>query len=531
MFNICIILVLFILIVYADVITTTEPEPNLSSSIPTNNIILPRPTLQQFQATILEKHEIKQGLKRNNGSIDIGITNNNNSIEMKSNINKSISNTSVNMNNNESPVIVKEERVIQTDNDIVVEQKTNFASFSSGAKVVSFSPNMKNTESVLMDNTDKYMMLPCDVKQWFVISLSEEVNVESVELTNLEHYSGWINEFQLLGSETFPTDSWVLLGTFKALKKHGSQQFELNNDIDHTLSPRYIKVNVLSHYGDEYYCTLSSISVYGKTTMELLRSAMIASSEEVNDLITIIEESQVEDNVMETITYKINNNNNDIDDSTALNEIANVEANSYVYCGNLSYPMCTNDANASICDNIPMNDKYIMNKIKHIDKTVVNNSINSTQENIGVESKKLPSPIVDKHKRTSIAESILNTLAMQNTDTIERGSNIFKSISDRLKQVEIYQHVTKEYVDQHVLSEIAELRNTLLLQQSALTNVESSTLKSAESVSEVTLMTEDMERLILKVEQLQITIRLGVLIMLLVTVLLLIIITIVACMK
>jgi len=40
--------------------------------------------------------------------------------------------------------------------------------------------------------------------------------LEEIELANLEHYSGGIKGFQVLGSERFPADEWAVLGEFQA---------------------------------------------------------------------------------------------------------------------------------------------------------------------------------------------------------------------------------------------------------------------------------------------------------------------------
>lgn len=50
-------------------------------------------------------------------------------------------------------------------------------------------------------------------------------------------------------------DEWKELGKFTAKEKGGEQRFELANPV----YARYLLFRFLTHYGNEFYCTLSQI--------------------------------------------------------------------------------------------------------------------------------------------------------------------------------------------------------------------------------------------------------------------------------
>ena len=75
-------------------------------------------------------------------------------------------------------------------------------------------------------------------------------------LSNFEKYSSTLKEFQVLVSSSYPVQSWVNLGTYIASPTEAVQTFHMTED-GHW--GRYLKLLFLSHYGDEFFCTLSQI--------------------------------------------------------------------------------------------------------------------------------------------------------------------------------------------------------------------------------------------------------------------------------
>ncbi|XP_062073187.1 SUN domain-containing protein 4 [Humulus lupulus] len=150
----------------------------------------------------------------------------------------------------------------------------NYASASKGAKVLAFNKEAKGASNILGKDKDKYLRNPCSAEDKYVdIELSEETLVDTIELANFEHYSSNLKDFELCGSLVYPSDEWVKLGNFTAANVKLAQRFVLQEP----KWVRYLKVNLLSHYGSEFYCTLSTIEVYGVDAVERMLEDLISA--------------------------------------------------------------------------------------------------------------------------------------------------------------------------------------------------------------------------------------------------------------
>ncbi|OMO77494.1 hypothetical protein COLO4_25135 [Corchorus olitorius] len=149
----------------------------------------------------------------------------------------------------------------------------NYASASKGAKVLVSNKEAKGASNILGRDKDKYLRNPCSAEEKFVvIELSEETLVDTIEIANFEHYSSNLKDFELLGSLVYPTDVWIKLGNFTASNVKLAQRFVLPEP----KWVRYLKLNLLSHYGSEFYCTLSVIEVYGVDAVERMLEDLIS---------------------------------------------------------------------------------------------------------------------------------------------------------------------------------------------------------------------------------------------------------------
>ncbi|VVA27539.1 PREDICTED: SUN domain-containing [Prunus dulcis] len=155
----------------------------------------------------------------------------------------------------------------------------NYASASKGAKVVAHNKEAKGASNILGKDHDKYLRNPCSVGGKFVIvELAEETLVDAVKIANFEHYSSNFKEFELSGSLSYPADAWSPLGNFVAANVKHAQTFKLTEP----KWVRYLKLDLLSHYGSEFYCTLSVLEVYGINAIErMLEDLIVASAESV----------------------------------------------------------------------------------------------------------------------------------------------------------------------------------------------------------------------------------------------------------
>nr|KYP43726.1 Uncharacterized protein slp1 [Cajanus cajan] len=148
----------------------------------------------------------------------------------------------------------------------------NYASASKGAKVLGSNKEAKGASNILSRDKDKYLRNPCSAEEKFVIiELSEETLVDTIEIANFEHHSSNLKAFELLGSLSFPTDVWVFLGNFTASNVRHAQRFVLQEP----KWVRYLKLNLQSHYGSEFYCTLSVFEVYGVDAVERMLEDLI----------------------------------------------------------------------------------------------------------------------------------------------------------------------------------------------------------------------------------------------------------------
>ncbi|XP_042504363.1 SUN domain-containing protein 4-like [Macadamia integrifolia] len=156
-------------------------------------------------------------------------------------------------------------------------EEYNYASSSKGAKVLTNNKEARGANNILGRDQDKYLRNPCSVEHKFVvIELAEETLVDAFKIANFEHYSSNFKDFELSGSLSFPTETWTPLGNFVAANVKHAQRFML-------LEPkwvRYLRLSLLSHYGSEFYCTLSLLEVYGVDAIERMLQDLIVVSEE-----------------------------------------------------------------------------------------------------------------------------------------------------------------------------------------------------------------------------------------------------------
>ncbi|KAI3985733.1 hypothetical protein MKX01_030647 [Papaver californicum] len=155
----------------------------------------------------------------------------------------------------------------------------NYASASKGAKVLGYNKEAKGASYILGKDKDKYLRNPCSAEVRFVvIELSEETLVDTIEIANFEHYSSNLKDFQVLGSLVYPTYKWLHLGNITAKNVKHAQRFIL----EEPKWVRYLKFNLLNHYGSGFYCTLSAVGVYGMDAVEQMVEDLISVHEEVN---------------------------------------------------------------------------------------------------------------------------------------------------------------------------------------------------------------------------------------------------------
>ncbi|KAL4565414.1 hypothetical protein LXL04_029508 [Taraxacum kok-saghyz] len=158
--------------------------------------------------------------------------------------------------------------------------KYNYAAASKGAKVVAHDKEAKGASNILGEDHDRYLRNPCSVPDKFVvIELAEETLIDAIMMANFEHYSSNFKKFELSGSLVFPAESWYNLGTFEAENVKHRQYFKLPEP----KWARYVMLRLITHYGSEFYCTLSVFQAFGVDAIEKMLEDLIMASPEPTD--------------------------------------------------------------------------------------------------------------------------------------------------------------------------------------------------------------------------------------------------------
>ncbi|XP_056248064.1 SUN domain-containing ossification factor-like isoform X1 [Seriola aureovittata] len=147
----------------------------------------------------------------------------------------------------------------------------NYASVECGAKILGANPEAKSTSAILKENMDLYMLNPCSNKIWFIIELCEPIQVKQLDIANFELFSSTPKDFLVSISDRYPTNKWLKLGTFHARDERTVQSFPLDEHLYAKyvkMFTKYIKVELVSHFGSEHFCPLSLIRVFGTSMVE-----------------------------------------------------------------------------------------------------------------------------------------------------------------------------------------------------------------------------------------------------------------------
>ncbi|XP_063154640.1 SUN domain-containing ossification factor isoform X1 [Candoia aspera] len=153
----------------------------------------------------------------------------------------------------------------------VQKNRNNYASVECGAKILAANPEAKSTSAILMENMDLYMLNPCSTKIWFVVELCEPIQVKQLDIANHELFSSTPKDFLVSISDRYPTNKWVKLGTFHARDERNVQSFPLDEQMYAKyvkMFIKYLKVELVSHFGSEHFCPLSLIRVFGTSMVE-----------------------------------------------------------------------------------------------------------------------------------------------------------------------------------------------------------------------------------------------------------------------
>ena len=147
-------------------------------------------------------------------------------------------------------------------------KRFNYASFDCAANVLKTNTEAKGALAVLGENKDSYMLNECSAStKLIILELCQDIQIDTVVLANFEFFSSTFRTFRVSISDRYPAkaDKWQELGVFEARNSREIQSFLVENPI---IWARYIRIEFLSHYGNEYYCPLSLVRIHGRTMLE-----------------------------------------------------------------------------------------------------------------------------------------------------------------------------------------------------------------------------------------------------------------------
>ncbi|KAL5121639.1 hypothetical protein ACEQ8H_000325 [Pleosporales sp. CAS-2024a] len=151
------------------------------------------------------------------------------------------------------------------------KERFNYASFDCAATVLKTNKQAKSATSVLVENKDSYMLNECSANNKFlIVELCDDILVDTVVLGNYEFFSSMFRHFRVSVSDRYPVkmERWKDLATFEARNSRDLQPFLITEP---QIWARYLRIEFLTHYGNEFYCPISLLRVHGTTMMEQFR--------------------------------------------------------------------------------------------------------------------------------------------------------------------------------------------------------------------------------------------------------------------
>ncbi|KAJ7205178.1 UNC-like C-terminal-domain-containing protein [Mycena pura] len=155
---------------------------------------------------------------------------------------------------------------------VPITDRFNYASLDCSARVHTTHRTAKSSSSILSSKRDRYMLSPCrppkEEMQFIVVELCEDIRIDTVQLANFEFFSGVFKDFTVSVAKTYTTDpdGWTFASAHTAKNIRVVQSFHPPTTLRDFY--RFIRIDFHSHYGNEYYCPISLLRVYGLTHLE-----------------------------------------------------------------------------------------------------------------------------------------------------------------------------------------------------------------------------------------------------------------------
>ncbi|KAI4213728.1 MAG: hypothetical protein LQ351_003694 [Letrouitia transgressa] len=172
------------------------------------------------------------------------------------------------------------------------KERSNYASFDCAATVLKTNSESKGATYVLLENKDSYMLNECAAKnKFFIVELCDNILIDTIVLANYEFFSSIFRTFRVSVSDKYPVriDKWRDLGEFEARNAREVQAFLVEEP---QIWARYLRIEFLTHFGNEYYCPVSLLRVHGTTMMEEFNHELKSLRGEDDNESDIVEEEE-----------------------------------------------------------------------------------------------------------------------------------------------------------------------------------------------------------------------------------------------
>ncbi|KAI6778242.1 uncharacterized protein J7T54_004873 [Emericellopsis cladophorae] len=148
------------------------------------------------------------------------------------------------------------------------KERFSYSSFDAGATVLKTGRSTRNAKAILIENKDTYMLLECGVDNKFVIvELSDDILIDTIVIANFEFFSSMIRRFRVSVSDRYPVkiERWRTVGEFEARNSRDIQAFLVEHP---QIWAKYVRIEFISHYGNEYYCPVSLLRIHGSRMLD-----------------------------------------------------------------------------------------------------------------------------------------------------------------------------------------------------------------------------------------------------------------------
>lgn len=160
------------------------------------------------------------------------------------------------------------------------KERFSYSSFDAGATILKTGASTKNAKAILVENKDSYMLLECAMESKYVIvELSDDILIDTIVLANFEFFSSMIRHFRVSVSDRYPVkmERWKEIGMFEARNSRDIQPFLVENP---QIWAKYVRIEFLTHYGNEYYCPVSLLRIHGSRMLDSWKDSETSPEEE-----------------------------------------------------------------------------------------------------------------------------------------------------------------------------------------------------------------------------------------------------------